>query len=115
MSRLNRITVDPEVMGGRPCIRGLRMPVSRVIGMLAAGEPEQTILRNHPDLEPEDIRQALAYAALLADNQIIPLARRCNSSSTTVATSSAPTRPGSADFHDAEDAAISRSAAKPVQ
>ena len=61
-------------MGGRPCIRSLRMPVSRVLGMLAAGEDEATILENHPDLEPDDIRQVLAYAALLADNQVVPLA-----------------------------------------
>lgn len=50
------------------------MPVSRILGMLAAGEDEATILRNHPDLEAEDIRQALAYAALLADHQILTLA-----------------------------------------
>jgi uncharacterized protein (DUF433 family) len=74
VTKLDRITVDPQVMGGRPCIRGLRMPVSRILGMLAAGEDEATVLRNHPDLEPEDIRQALAYAALLADNQVVPLA-----------------------------------------
>jgi uncharacterized protein (DUF433 family) len=74
MTRLDRITVDPQVMGGRPCIRGLRMPVSRILGMLAAGEDEATILRNHPDLEPDDIRQSLSYAASLADNQLIPLA-----------------------------------------
>jgi uncharacterized protein (DUF433 family) len=74
MTKLDRITVDAHVMGGRPCIRGLRMPVSRVLGMLAAGEDEAAILKNHPDLEPEDIRQALAYAAMLADNQVVPLA-----------------------------------------
>lgn len=74
MTKLDRITVDPQVMGGRPCIRGLRMPVSRILGMLAAGEDEPTILKNHPDLEPDDIRQVLAYAALLADNQVVPLA-----------------------------------------
>ncbi len=74
MAKLDRVTVDPQVMGGRPCIRGLRSPVSRILGMLAAGEDEATVLRNHPDLEPEDIRQALAYAALLADNQVVPLA-----------------------------------------
>ena len=74
MTKLDRITVDPHVMGGRPCIRGLRMPVSRVLGMLAAGEDETAILKNHPDLEPEDIRQSLAYAAMLADNQVVPLA-----------------------------------------
>jgi len=71
---LDRITVDPEVMGGRPCIRGLRFPVSRILGMLAAGEDESTILANHPDLEADDIHQALSYAALVADNQIVSLA-----------------------------------------
>lgn len=74
MTKLDRITVDAQVMGGRPCIRGLRMPVSRVLGLLAGGEDEATILKNHPDLEPDDIRQVLAYAALLADNQVVPLA-----------------------------------------
>lgn len=71
---LDRITVDPEVMGGRPCIRGMRFPVSRILGMLAAGEDEATILANHPDLEADDIRQALSYAALVADNQVVSLA-----------------------------------------
>ena len=61
MAALDRITVNPRVMGGRPCIRGLRMPVSRILGMLAGGEDERTILANHPDLEPDDIRQALAH------------------------------------------------------
>lgn len=73
---LDRITVDPEVMGGRPCIRGLRFPVSRILGMLAAGEAEATILANHPDLEADDIHQALSYAALVADNQVVSLATR---------------------------------------
>ena len=69
MNNLDRITVDANVMGGRPCIRGLRMPVSRILSMLAGGESEATILANHPDLEAGDIRQSLAYAAALADNQ----------------------------------------------
>ena len=73
MAHLDRITVDPQVMGGRPCIRGMRFPVSRLLGLLAAGEDHATILRNHPDLELDDIRQALTYAALLADNQIVAL------------------------------------------
>jgi uncharacterized protein (DUF433 family) len=74
MQNLDRITIDPQIMGGRACIRGLRMPMSRIVSMLAAGEDEPTILKNHPDLQPGDIRQALAYVALLADNQFIPLA-----------------------------------------
>ena len=73
---LDRITVDPDIMGGRPCVRGMRFPVSRVLGMLAAGEDEKTILANHPDLEVEDIHQALAYAAMLADNQVVMLGSR---------------------------------------
>ncbi|MCH7704411.1 MAG: DUF433 domain-containing protein [Planctomycetes bacterium] len=70
---LDRITVDPNIMGGRPCVRGMRFPVSRILGMLAAGEDEKTILVNHPDLEAQDIHQALAYAAMLADNQVVTL------------------------------------------
>jgi uncharacterized protein (DUF433 family) len=73
MAHLDRITVDPRIMGGRPCIRGMRFPVSRLLGLLAAGDDHAAILRNHPDLEEEDIRQALAYAALLADNQVVAL------------------------------------------
>lgn len=69
----DRITVDPQIMGGRPCIRGLRFPVSRILGMLAARQTEQEILANHPDLEPEDIQAALAYAAALADDRVILL------------------------------------------
>lgn len=71
--RLDRITVDPDVMGGRPCIRGMRFPVSRILGMLAAEEDEATILANHPDLEREDLRQALVYASMVADNQVVLL------------------------------------------
>lgn len=71
---LNRITTDPEVCGGKPCIRGLRFPVSRLLGLLAAGETSESILRSYPYLEAEDIQEALLYAALLADEQIIDLA-----------------------------------------
>jgi len=73
MVELDRITVDADIMGGRPCVRGMRFPVSRIISMIAAGESELTILKNHPDLQPEDIRQALTYAAMLTDNAIVPL------------------------------------------
>ena len=71
---LTRITTDPEVFGGKPCIRGLRFPVSRLLGLLAAGETQESILRAYPYLETEDIREALNYAALLADEQVIELA-----------------------------------------
>ena len=71
--RLDRITVDPDIMGGRPCIRGMRLPVSRILGMLAGGEDEASILENHPDLEREDLRQALAYASLVLDSQVVLL------------------------------------------
>ena len=74
-TRLDRITVDPEVMGGKACIRGLRFPVSRLLGLLAAGQEEKAILTEYPYLEPEDIGAALAYAAALAEDQVVELAR----------------------------------------
>lgn len=69
--KLNRITVDPEVCTGKPCIRGLRFPVSRLLGLLASGETKETILKAYPYLEAEDIDQALAYAAALAEEEIV--------------------------------------------
>lgn len=73
MDHLHRITVNPGVMGGRPCIMGLRFPVSRLLGMLAAGQSEAEILKNHPDLQPDDIRAAIAYAAAITDDRVILL------------------------------------------
>jgi len=69
-----RITVDPEVFGGKPCIRGLRFPISRLLGLLASGETKESILESYPYLEEEDIQEALQYAALLADEQVIEFA-----------------------------------------
>ena len=69
-----RITVDPEVCGGKPCIRGLRFPVSRLLGLLAAGETSDSILKAYPYLEAGDIQEALSYAAFLADEQVIEFA-----------------------------------------
>ncbi len=63
MRHLTRITRDPEVMGGKPCIRGLRVTVGTVVGLLAAGHTTEDILKAYPYLEEEDIREALAYAA----------------------------------------------------
>jgi uncharacterized protein (DUF433 family) len=59
----DRITVDPGKMGGVPCIRGMRFPVATVVRMVADGMSNDEILAAHPDLEPEDIRQALKFAA----------------------------------------------------
>jgi uncharacterized protein (DUF433 family) len=58
-----RITVDPAICTGKPCIRGLRFPVARLLGLLAAGETGEAILTNYPYLETEDIDTALRYAA----------------------------------------------------
>ncbi len=68
-----RITADPEKMGGVPCIRGLRIPVATVVEMLAEGMSEDEVLRAYPDLEPEDIREALRYAAVAVREREIPL------------------------------------------
>ena len=61
--QVNRITHDPAVMGGKPCIRGLRVTVGTVLGLLASGHSRERILRAYPYLEAEDIDAALAYAA----------------------------------------------------
>jgi uncharacterized protein (DUF433 family) len=73
--KLDRITIDPAVCTGRPCIRGLRFPVSRLLGLLATGETKETILRAYNYLQPEDIDQALAYAAYLAEEETVELSR----------------------------------------
>ena len=68
-----RITIDPEKMAGVPCIRDLRMPVATVVAMVAEGMTEDEILEAHPDLEPEDIREALRYAAEAVKERALPL------------------------------------------
>jgi uncharacterized protein (DUF433 family) len=68
----DRITFDPNIMGGRACIRGMRIPVSVVVGQLAAGATSEEVLRDFPDLEREDIQQALAYSAWLAHEEVHP-------------------------------------------
>jgi uncharacterized protein (DUF433 family) len=69
-----RITVDPKVCGGKPTIRGLRFPVSRLLGLLASGETRESLLKAYPYLEPEDIQEALIYAACVADDQVFEFA-----------------------------------------
>lgn len=63
VSELDRITVNPQIMGGRPCIRGMRMTVSTIVGLVAAGYAVAEILEAYPYLEADDIKQALQYAA----------------------------------------------------
>lgn len=70
----SRITVRPDQMGGVPCIRGLRVPVATVVGMAADGMTEPEILAAYPDLEVEDIREALRYAAEAVRERELPLA-----------------------------------------
>ena len=62
---LKRITVNPAVMSGLPCIRGMRIPATTILGLLAAGATEKEILADYPDLEPDDIKACMAYAAWL--------------------------------------------------
>ncbi len=62
MNEIHRITLDPEVMGGKPCIRGLRVTVGAILGLLAAGRSEEEVLKAYPYLESGDIRAALTYA-----------------------------------------------------
>ena len=72
MPRLTRIIFDPEVMGGKPCIRGLRVTVGTVVGLVASGYTTEDILKLYPYLEEEDIREALAYAAWRAEEIDLP-------------------------------------------
>jgi uncharacterized protein (DUF433 family) len=69
-----RITVDPEVFFGKPCIRRLRFPVSRILGLLSAGETKEIILKAYPYYEPQDIDESLAYAAAFADVEVMEFA-----------------------------------------
>jgi uncharacterized protein (DUF433 family) len=69
-----RITIDPEQMGGVPCLRGLRIPVATVVAMLADGMTEDEILADYPDLERADIHEALRYAAEAVRERVLPLA-----------------------------------------
>ena len=68
MKLLERITMEPGKCGGRPCIRGLRMRVADILGMLAEGVSPEEVMRDFPYLEPDDIKAALAYAARQADH-----------------------------------------------
>ena len=71
--KFERITVNPQQMGGVPCVRGLRIPVATIVGMVAEGISEAEILRAHPDLKKEDIREALRYAAEAVKERELPV------------------------------------------
>ena len=73
MDLLQRITRDPAVMGGRPCIRGMRVTVGTIVGLLAAGRTHEEILQAYPYLEADDIRAALSYAAWRSEEVELPL------------------------------------------
>ncbi|NLF06638.1 MAG: DUF433 domain-containing protein [Pirellulaceae bacterium] len=73
MTGFDRITFDPNMMSGRACIRGMRITVSLVLGLVAQGMTTSEIIDAYPYLEAEDIQQSLQYAALLADDSILPM------------------------------------------
>lgn len=76
-----RISVDPRVMQGKPCVRGMRITVGLAVNLVANGMTAQEIIEEYPDLQEEDIRQCLRYAACLAEERIMPFdgeARACN-------------------------------------
>ena len=74
MKNLTRITFDPNVMGGKPCIRGMRVTVGMIIGLIAAGRTTAEIIKAYPYLEEADVREALAYAAWRVEEIDLPLA-----------------------------------------
>jgi len=73
---LDRITRNPAVMNGQPCIRGMRITVRRALEAMATYPDRQELLREYPDLEEEDLRQALAFAAASLDDRLVELAPR---------------------------------------
>lgn len=74
MKKFERITYDPAVMGGKPCIRGLRVTVAMVLGLMASGHSHEDILKAYPYLEAQDIDECLSYAAWRMEERDMPLA-----------------------------------------
>ena len=74
MNELHRITIDPEICGGRPCIRGLRIRVKDILDLLAAGASREEVLEDYPYLEAEDIVAVLQYAARQSDHRVLLVA-----------------------------------------
>jgi uncharacterized protein (DUF433 family) len=73
MQPLTRITIDPQVMGGKPCIRGMRVTVGTIVGLIACGKSVEDILGEYPYLEREDVMEALSYAAWRSEEQELPM------------------------------------------
>jgi uncharacterized protein (DUF433 family) len=73
MKNLTRITINPEMMGGKPCIRGMRVTVGMILGLMATGHSYDEILRAYPYLEKEDLMESLAYAAWRVEEIEVPL------------------------------------------
>jgi uncharacterized protein (DUF433 family) len=74
MNTLSRITLDPAVMGGKPCIRGTRVTVGTVVGLIASGQTKETIIKAYPYIQAQDVQEALEYAAWRVEEIEIPLA-----------------------------------------
>ena len=74
MQKLSRITMDPQVMGGKPCIRSLRVTVGTLVGLMASGKTIDEILAAYPYIERQDVLEALTYAAWRAEEKELPLA-----------------------------------------
>ena len=74
MKALARITFNPSIMGGKPCIRGMRVTVGMIVGLVASGHTKEDIVKLYPYLEPEDIDEALAYAAWRVEEIDVPVA-----------------------------------------
>lgn len=72
MREFKRITFNRDIMGGQACMRGMRMPVSLIINLIANGMTTEEIIKEYPDLEPEDIKEALQYASWLAKEELHP-------------------------------------------
>ena len=73
MQNLSRLTFDPQVMGGKPCIRGMRVTVGTIVGLVASGKTVDEVLADYPYLEREDILEALSYAAWRTEEREVPL------------------------------------------
>jgi len=73
MRQFDRITADPRVMNGQPCLRGMRLTVKRVVSLMSQGTSREDLRADYPELEDEDIRQALEYAAGMVEDRYVPL------------------------------------------